>query len=70
MTTSQVVPSSAVIVRDSSMDLSGGSNTDGTGIRDSRYVTNAQPYSVTRSVSPTFASLPALPLTASYRSVT
>jgi len=68
LTTSQVVPSSAVIVRDTPMDLGGGSNTDGTGIGDSRYATDAQPRSVTRSVSPLFSSLPALPLTMSYRS--
>jgi len=72
LTTSQVVPSSAVIVRDTPMDLGGGSNTDGTGIGDSRYATNAQPRSATRSLStcpdPTFSSLPALPLTMSYRS--
>jgi len=68
LTTSQVVPSSAVIVRDTPMDLGGGSNTDGTGIGDSRYATDAQPRSVTRSVSPSFSSLPALPLTVSYRS--
>jgi len=52
--------------------LGGGSNTDGTGIGDSRYATDAQPRSVTRSLSPctdpTFSSLPALPLTVSYRS--
>ena len=47
LTTSQVVPSSAVIVRDTPMDLGGGSNTDGTGIGDSRYATDAQPRSVT-----------------------
>jgi len=68
LTTSQVVPSSAVIVRDTPIDLGGGSNTDGTGIGDSRYATDAQPRSVTRSVSPLFSSLPALPLTMSYRS--
>jgi len=68
LTTSQVVPSSAVIVRDTPMDLGGGSNTDGTGIGDSRYATDAQPRSVTRSVSPTYSSLPALPLTMSYGS--
>jgi len=68
LTTSQVVPSSAVIVRDTPMDLGGGSNTDGTGIGDSRYATDAQPRSVTRSLSPTYSSLPALPLTMSYRS--
>ena len=72
LTTSQVVPSSAVIVRDTPMDLGGGSNTDGTGIGDSRYATDAQPRSVTRSLSPgaspTFSSLPVLPLTVSYRS--
>jgi len=63
-----VVPSSAVIVRDTPMDLGGGSNTDGTGIGDSRYATDAQPRSVTRSVSPSYSSLPALPLTMSYQS--
>jgi len=72
LTTSQVVPSSAVIVRDTPMDLGDGSNTDGTGIGDSRYATDAQPRSATRSLSPlatpTFSSLPALPLTMSYRS--
>jgi len=72
LTTSQVVPSSAVIVRDTPMDLGGGSNTDGTGIGDSRYATDAQPRSTTPSVSPcadpTFSSLPALPHTMSYRS--
>jgi len=72
LTTSQVVPSSAVIVRDTPMDLGGGSNTDGTGIGDSRYATDAQPRSATHSLSPlatlTFSSLPALPLTMSYRS--
>jgi len=72
LTTSQVVPSSAVVVRDIPMDLGGGSNTDGTGIGDSRYATDAQPRSATRSLSPlatpTFSSLPALPLTMSYRS--
>jgi len=68
LTTSQVVPSSAVIVRDTPMDLGGGSNTDGTGIGDSRHATDAQPRSVTRSVSPSYSSLPALPLTMSYRS--
>jgi len=68
LTTSQVVPSSAVIVRDTPMDLGGGSNTDGTGIGNSRYATDAQPRSVTRSLSPTFSSLPALPLTMSDRS--
>ena len=72
LTTSQVVPSSVVIVRDTPMDLGGGSNTDGTGIGDSRYATDAQPRSVTHSLSPldtpTFSSLPALPLTMSYRS--
>jgi len=66
LTTSQVVPSSAVIVRDTPMDMGGGSNTDGTGIGDSRYATDAQPRSVTRSVSPSYSSLPALPLTISY----
>jgi len=66
LTTSQVVPSSAVIVRDTPMDLGGGSNTDDTGIGDSRYATDAQPRSVTRSVSPSYSSLPALPLTMSY----
>jgi len=65
LTTSQVVPSSAVIVRDTPMDLGGGSNTDGTGIGDSRYATDAQPRSVTRSVSPSYSSRPALPLTMS-----
>jgi len=50
------------------MDLGGGSNTDGTGIGDSRYATDAQPRSVTRSVSPSYSSLPALPLTMSYQS--
>jgi len=68
LTTSQGVPSSAVIVRDTPMDLGGGSNTDGTGIGDSRYATDAQPRSVTRSVSPSYSSLPALPLTMSYGS--
>jgi len=68
LTTSQVVPSLAVIVRDTPMDLGGGSNTDGTGIGDSMYATNAQPRSVTCSVSPSYSSLPALPLTVSYRS--
>jgi len=72
LTTSQVVALSAVIVRDTPMDLGGGSNTDGTGIGDSRYATDAQPQSATRSLSPcadpTFSSLPALPLTMSYRS--
>jgi len=68
LTTSQVVPSSAVIVRDTPMDLGGGSNTDGTGIGDSRYATDAQPRSVTRSVSPSYSSLPALPLIMSYQS--
>jgi len=68
LTTSQVVPSSAVIFRDTPMDLGGGSNTHGTGIGDSRYATDAQPRSVTRSVSPGYSSLPALPLTMSYRS--
>jgi len=72
LTTSQVVPSSAVIVRDTPMDLGGGSNTDGTGIGDSRYATDAQPRSAIHSLSPcadpTFSSLPALPLTMSYRS--
>jgi len=68
LTTSQVVPSSAVIVRDTPMDLGGGSNTNGTGIGDSRYATNAQPGSVTRSLSLTFSSLPALPLTMNYGS--
>jgi len=50
------------------MDLGGGSNTDGTGIGDSRYARDAQPRSATRSPSLTFSSLPALPLTMSYRS--
>jgi len=54
------------------MDLGGGSNSDGTGIGDSRYATDAQPCSAARSLSPcadpTFSSLPALPLTMSYRS--
>jgi len=54
------------------MDLGGGSNTDGTGIGDSRYAIGAQPRSITRSLSPiadrTFSSLPALPLTMNYRS--
>jgi len=72
LTTSQVVPSSAVIVRDTPMDLGGGSNTDDTGIGDSRYATDAQPRSAAPSLSPcadpTFSSLPALPLTMSYRS--
>ena len=72
LTTSQVVPSSAVIVRDTPMDLGGGSNTDRTCIGDSRYATDAQPRSATRSLSPlatpTFSSLPALPLTMSYGS--
>jgi len=72
LTTSQVVPSSAVIVRDTPMDLGGGSNTDGTGIGDSRYATDAQPRSAAPSSSPfadpTFSSLPALPLTMSYGS--
>jgi len=72
LTTSQVVPLSAVIVRDTPMDLGGGSNTDGTGIGDSRYATDAQPRSATCSLSPlatpTISSLPALPLTMSYRS--
>jgi len=68
LTTSQVVPSLAVIVRDTPMDLGGGSNTDGTGIGDSRDATDAQPHSVTRSLSPTFSSHPALPLTMSYGS--
>jgi len=68
LTTSQVVPSSAVIVRDTPMDLGGGSNTDGTGIGDSRYATDTQPRWVARSLSPTFSSLPALPLTMSYQS--
>jgi len=72
LTTSQVVPSSAVIVRDTPMDLGGGSNTDGTGIGDSRYATDAQPRSATHSMSPcadpTFSSLPALPLTMRYGS--
>ena len=72
LTTSQVVPSSAVIVRDTPMDLGGGSNTDGTGIGDSRYATDAQPRSAAPSLSPCadpfFSSLPALPLTMSYRS--
>jgi len=71
LTTSQVVPSSAVIVRDTPMDLGGGSNTDGTGIGDSRFATDAQPRSAARSLSPcadpTFSSLPTLPLTMSYR---
>jgi len=47
------------------MDLGGGSNTDGTGIGDSGYATDAQPRSVTCSLSPcadpTFSSLPARP---------
>jgi len=72
LTTSQVVPSSAVIVRDTPMDLGGGSNTDGTGIGDSRYATGAQPRSGAPSLSPcpdpTFSSLPPLPLKMSYRS--
>ena len=58
LTTSQVVPSSAVLVRDTPMDLGGGSNTDGTGIGDSRYATDAQPRSVTRSLSPAFSRFP------------
>ena len=69
LTTSHVVPSLAVIVRDTPMDLGGGSNTDGTGIGDSRYITDAQPRSAAPSLSPctdpTFSSLPALPLTMS-----
>jgi len=69
LTTSQVVQSSAVIVRDTPMDLGGGSNTDGTGIGDSRYATHAEPRSVTQSLSPTFSSVPALPPTMSYRSL-
>jgi len=68
LTTSQVVPSLAVIVRDTPMDLGSGSNTDGTGIGDARYATDAQPQPAPRSLSPTFSSLPALPLTMSYRS--
>jgi len=72
LTTSQVIPSSGVIVRDTPMDLGGWSNTDGTGISDSRYATDAQPRSATRSPTPcaslTFSSLPALPLTMSYQS--
>jgi len=71
LTTSQVVPSSAVIVCDTPMELGGGSNTDRTGIGDSRYATDAQPRSATASLSPctdpAFSSLPALPLTMSYR---
>jgi len=70
LTTSQVVPSSEVIVRDTPMDLGGGSNTDGTGIGDARYATDAQPRSAAPSSSPwadpAFLSLPALPLTMSY----
>jgi len=54
------------------MDLGGGSNTYRTGVGDSRYATNAQPWSATRSLSPgadpTFSSLPALSATMSYRS--
>ena len=42
LTTSEVVPSSVVIVCDAPMDLGGGSNTDGTGIGDSTYTTDAQ----------------------------
>ena len=65
-----MVPSSAVIVCDTPMDLGGGSNTDGTGMGDSRYATDAQHRSATRSLSPcadpTFSSLPTLPLTMSY----
>jgi len=68
LTTSQVVPSLAFIVRDTPMDLRGRSNTDGTGIGDSRYGTDAQPRSGTRSLSPPFSSLPALRLSMSHRS--
>jgi len=60
------------MVRDTPMDLGGGSNTDGTGIGDSRYATDAQTSSAAPSLSPcadpTFSLLPALPLTMSYRS--
>jgi len=53
------------------MDLGSGSNTDGTGIRDSRYTTDVQPLSTACNLSPyadpTFSSLPALPLTMCYR---
>jgi len=55
------------------MDLGSWSNTDGTSIGDSRYTTDAQPRSTTANLSPcpdpTFSSLPALPLTISYRSL-
>ena len=71
LTTSQVFPSSAIMIRDTPMDLGGGSNTDGTGIGDSRYATDAQPRSAAPTVSPcaspSFSSLPALPLTIEYR---
>jgi len=54
------------------MELGGGSNTDGTGIGDSRYATDAQPRSASASLSlcpdPNLSSLPALLLTMSYRS--
>ena len=67
-----MVLSSAVIVRDSPMGLGGGFNNDSIGIGDSRYATDAQPRSVTRSLSPCadrmFSLLPGLPLTMSYQS--
>jgi len=54
------------------MDLGGGSNTDGTGIGNSRYATDAQPRSAAASLSscpdPICSSGPTLPLTMSYRS--
>jgi len=72
LTISQVVPSLVVIVRDTPMDLGGGSTTDGIGIGDSRYATDAHSRSAAYSLSPyadqTFSLLPALPLTMSYRS--
>jgi len=65
-----VVPSSAVIVRDTPMDLGGGSNTDSPGIADSTYATDAQHRSAAPSLSPcadpTFLSLPTLHATMSY----
>ena len=54
------------------MDLGNGSNTDGTGIGDSKYATDAQPRSTVPTVSPcaspSFSSLPALHLTIEYQS--
>jgi len=65
LTTSQVVPSSAVVVYDTPMDLGAGANTEGTGIANSKYA--SQDAQMSSSLPPT-SPIVSLPDTVPYTS--